>query len=329
MKFEFSAGALIWKEINNERYFLFLIRDDNSYDLPKGHIEKNETPEMAALRETKEETGLNITLIPFFRHDEYWWFVADNEKVKKQNIFFLAKLEDEKQHIKISFEHSSYKWLKFDEALKVVKYKTYIDLLNVANDYINRINEINKLNDEYKNLPNRINDWKLSRNFVPGEGPLNAEIMLLGQAPGKNEDENRRPFIGMAGKLLDEILKKNKIKRDKVYITSIVQFFPPLNRAPTDEEINYCMPYLKRQIQIIKPKIIVLLGNIASKSVADVVNVFKNHGKIIESSEYNCKLFITIHPAAAVRIKKNISILEEDFKKLKNLIDQIDEDKNK
>ncbi len=282
------------------------------------------------MREVKEEIGLNISLIPFFRHDEYWWFVKNKEKVKKQNIFFLSKLEDEKQQIRISFEHSSYKWLRFDEALKEIKYKTYIDLLQVANDYINCINKMNELNNKYKDLPKSIKDWNLSRNFVPGEGPLNAEIMLLGQAPGKNEDEHRRPFIGMAGKLLDETLKKNKIGRNKVYITSIVQFFPPLNRAPTEEEINYCMPYLKEQIRIIKPKIIVLLGNIASKSIANTANVFKNHGNVIKSDEYKCKLFITIHPAAAVRIKKNISIFEEDFKKLKDVIKEIkNEETNK
>ena len=215
--------------------------------------------------------------------------------------------------------------MTLEEAESQIPYKTTKELLKIADDYINRINEMKKLNDEYKNLPEQHKNWNLGKNFVPGEGPLNAEVMIVGQAPGRNEDEQRRPFVGMAGQLLNEMLKKAKLKRDDVYITSIVQFFPPFNRAPTEDEISYCKPFLIRQMKIIKPKFVVLLGNIPSQSILGIGNVMKNHGSIIESKEFNCKFFITIHPAAAVRIKKNISIIKEDFEKLGILIKQKNE----
>jgi DNA polymerase len=321
VRFEFSAGAVIWKKENNKRYFLFLIKENNEYDIPKGHIEKGETSETAALREVKEETNLDIKLIPFFKYVMHWWFVEDGEKIKKYATFFLAeKLKDE--NIKISFEHKSFKWLTINEIEKFVPFKTTIDLIKTADNYLNRVDEITLINEEYKNLPINYPNWHLSKNFVPGEGPLNAEIMIIGQAPGKNEDKQKRPFVGRAGLLLNDLLKIAKLKRDKVYITSVVQFFPPKNRAPTKDEISYCIPFLKKQIQIIKPKFIILLGNISAYSIGGINNVMKNHGKIIYNKEYNCNLFITIHPAAAVRIKSNISIIEEDFKKFRDILNK-------
>ncbi|MGC8648779.1 MAG: uracil-DNA glycosylase family protein [Candidatus Micrarchaeia archaeon] len=321
MKFEFSAGAVIWKKDNNKRYFLVLIKENNEYDIPKGHIEKGETAEIAALREVKEETNLDVKFIPFFKHTIQWWFVENGEKIKKYATFFLAERLKE-EDIKVSFEHKSYKWLTVEEIEKTIPFKTTIELIKTANDYLNRIDAMVAVNEEYEKLPEYYPNWNLSKNFVPGEGPLNAKIMVIGQAPGKNEDEQKRPFVGRAGLLLNELLKLAKLKRDKVYITSVVQFFPPKNRAPTEEEINYCIPFLKKQIKIIKPKFIILLGNISAYSVGGINNVMKNHGKVFYNKEYDCELFITIHPAAAVRIKKNVFIIEEDFKKFKDILNK-------
>jgi uracil-DNA glycosylase len=180
--------------------------------------------------------------------------------------------------------------------------------------------EIDEINKEYEVLPKKYSNWGLSSNFVPGDGPTDAKIMIIGQAPGRNEDEQRKPFIGSAGKLLTSLIKRAGLERENVYITSVVQFFPPENRLPTEDEAQYCLPFLKRQIKTIKPKLIVLLGNFSAFNVAGIDQVMKNHGKLIESEEYGCDLFITLHPAAAVRIKTNMPVIEKDFENLGEII---------
>jgi len=97
---------------------------------------------------------------------------------------------------------------------------------------------------------------------------------------------NKGLFVGRSGKLLDEILKKSRIKRSEIYITSVVQFFPPANRVPTAKEIELCKPFLEKQINIIKPKFIILLGSVASKATLGVENIDENHGKIVKKRWY-------------------------------------------
>ncbi len=112
------------------------------------------------------------------------------------------------------------------------------------------MNSLNRLEEE-------VRVCKLCRlastriNAVPGEGSINAKLMLVGEAPGRNEDKQGRPFVGSAGKLLDQVLSDAGIVREDVYITNIVKCRPPNNREPLDDEINTCMPYLERQIRII------------------------------------------------------------------------------
>ncbi len=102
--------------------------------------------------------------------------------------------------------------------------------------------------------------WRSRTNVVVGEGPLNAEVMLIGEAPGRIEDETGRPFVGPAGKLLDSLLREAGLGREEVYITNVVKCRPPGNRDPREEEIRACTPYLERQILVIRPKVIVALG---------------------------------------------------------------------
>lgn len=319
MQFGFSAGIVVYTYVDGERAFLMLKRTQGWLDLPKGHIEKGEDSRSAAIRETEEETGLRLSTDLYFKDEVSYWYNKNSEKIKKMNIFYLAKLPANAK-IRISYEHEGYEWVKMDGNTKLKIYDNWKEMLKRASHYIDMIERMGKVNGEYALLPSTQKGWQLSSNFVPGEGPLNAKIMVIGQAPGRFEDEQHRPFVGMAGKLLDNLLRKAGLRREKVYITSIVQFFPPENRVPTDEEAEICMPYLKRQIEIIKPKIIVLLGNFAAKNVAGIEEVMRNHGKLIKSREYGCYLYITVHPAAAVRIKKNTPILEEDFTNLKELI---------
>ncbi len=130
--------------------------------------------------------------------------------------------------------------------------------------------------------------YKKAHNAVPGEGPPNARIFLVGQAPGREEDRTGKPFVGRAGKYLTKQLAEIGIDRKKVFITSVVKHFPPANRMPTRNEVNACLPYLLEQIEIVNPKIVVLMGRLAKSIRKEPV---LNGRRIIMAP----------HPAAAMR----------------------------
>jgi uracil-DNA glycosylase len=152
------------------------------------------------------------------------------------------------------------------------------------------------------------------KNAVPGEGQLSAKLMFVGEAPGRSEDEKGRPFVGAAGRILDELLKKVGIERSQVFITNIVKCRPPNNRVPKEDELNACRPYLDRQIALIKPKVICILGRTAYSSLLGGSSITANRGKIIERGGQ--KYFLTFHPAAVIYNKGLLSALEADLKKL-------------
>jgi len=153
---------------------------------------------------------------------------------------------------------------------------------------------------------------------VPGEGNPEAKIIFLGEAPGYQESKTGRPFVGRAGKFLTKMLDSIGLKREDVFITSPVKYFPG-KRAPTLEEIRHGMVHTKKQIEIINPKIIVLLGNVAIKALLDEkLRVSDIHGKVIEKN--GVKYFPTFHPSAAMRFTGMRIKMEADFKKLKSLL---------
>jgi len=318
MKFKFSAGYIVVNK--NSKKFLFLRNSRGWLDFPKGEIEKTENAKEAALRELEEETGLKkeeIAIDPFFVYSFKYFFYGENKEVIAKTVkIFLC--ETEKEEIKISPEHVGYVWLSYEEAMKNLSFKTTKKVVEVAFNYLTKKQKIEELNKEYEEkIKNEIEEkkLKLSKNFVPGEGNLNARIFIVGQAPGEEEDKQKRPFVGKAGKLLDEVLKKNRIKREECYITSVVQFFPFENRAPEDYEIQICLPFLKKQIEIVKPEIVVLLGNVAAKTFGFSLKDRGFH------STLNGKFFVTFHPAAALRGNKEAKqALIEDFKKIKELL---------
>ena len=168
---------------------------------------------------------------------------------------------------------------------------------------------------------------KLSRsrkNAVPGDGQTSAKIIFIGEAPGKNEDEKGRPFIGVAGRILDEALQKAGIERSQVFITNIVKCRPPGNRIPEDDERAACSPYLDRQISLIAPRIICILGATAYSSILGGKSITQNRGKIIKRKGQ--KYLITIHPAAAIynknlrhALEDDLSSLSQEIKKMENL----------
>jgi len=162
---------------------------------------------------------------------------------------------------------------------------------------------------------------------VIGEGNHQAKIMLIGEAPGASEAKAGRPFCGEAGKVLDELLDKAGIKRKEIYITNILKDRPPQNRDPQKEEIEACTPYLEKQIEIIKPKIVGTLGNYSTAFILDkyglkeeIQGISKIHGKIFEAdiSFGSIKIIPFYHPAVAVYNKNMKKELEKDFKKLKS-----------
>ncbi|MDQ4101877.1 MAG: uracil-DNA glycosylase [Thermoproteota archaeon] len=152
------------------------------------------------------------------------------------------------------------------------------------------------------------------KNAVPGEGQISAKVMFIGEAPGRNEDEKGKPFVGAAGRILDNLLRKAGIERSQVFITNIVKCRPPNNRVPEEDELIACRPYLDRQIALIKPKVICILGRTAYSSILGGSSISANRGKIIERSGQ--KYFSTFHPAAVIYNKSLRSTLEADLKKL-------------
>ncbi len=158
---------------------------------------------------------------------------------------------------------------------------------------------------------------KTRQNAVPGEGNINAKYFIIGQGPGANEDRTGRPFVGRAGKLLAELLILAGIDRQKnTFITSIVKCLPtpPLNRKPKPDEAAACNPYLRKQIELVAAKKIILLGDCAFKVFfpRDKFSDWRGQWREKEGRKY----FISYHPAAGIRFQKFKKILENDFKDL-------------
>ena len=320
MMFEYSAGAFIYRNDgdggNAKRLFLFLIKPNNDLDVPKGHVEEGENAEMAAKREILEESGIEAEFIPGFMAYTEYYFYMDGKKVLKKVRYFLSKVSG--SHVKISYEHKGYEWIEAAAAIRKLHYRNMKELVAKADEYAEKHELMLKLNREYANLPAKAERWRLSKRFVPGEGPLDAKVFLLGQAPGLNEDKLGRPFVGRSGKLLDTMISKAGLKRSKVYIASAVQYYPPKNREPTKEEIALCRDFVSRQIAIIKPEYVVLMGNTAAESMLGFRGVETRHGEIIEKD--GVKYLVTLHPAAVVRFKKKGRMMEEDFRLLGRLL---------
>ena len=168
------------------------------------------------------------------------------------------------------------------------------------------------------------NDCPLSRNrsrAVPGEGPENAEIMLIGEAPGFNEDKQGRPFVGAAGHFLEELLALAKLRREDVFITNTVKCRPLNNRDPLPGEIAACRKYLDRQIEVISPKVVVTLGRHSLTSFLPKETIGKARGK--SRSVNGITLFPMYHPAAALHQGGLRKVIEEDIKKLPALLKEL------
>ncbi len=202
------------------------------------------------------------------------------------------------------------------KTIKLIKFYNFINYnLIYNNKAINRYkkdtfevssNKAEKLTKLKKSISS-IQNCELKKsatNIVFADGNPKAKIMLIGEGPGSNEDQEGLPFVGRAGVLLDKMLASIDLNRKSVYITNVVNYRPPENRRPTEEEISRYLPYLKKHIEIINPKILVLLGSTALNAlISNEVVISKARGKWIEKQFGNCKtsVIITFHPAFLMR----------------------------
>jgi DNA polymerase len=183
---------------------------------------------------------------------------------------------------------------------------------------MNNLHEIALLVSKCQNCPLHHSRVK----SVPGEGPENARIMFIGEGPGFHENQQGRPFVGQAGKFLDELLSVSGLKRETVFITNVVKCRPPGNRDPQPEELQACSVYLDRQIELINPEIIVTLGRFSMAKFFGQVKISQIHGIMRKIGErYVVAMY---HPAAALHQPALKNTLLDDFSKLKKYIHQVD-----
>ena len=192
-----------------------------------------------------------------------------------------------------------------------------------------------KIVDKKNQLQNLHQKWmaececelkKTATQAVPGVGNPEAEIVFIGEAPGKKEDEFGRPFVGAAGKFLDEMLGLINLKREDIYITNIVKYRPPNNRDPLPEEKSACREWLLAELKIISPKLIIFLGRHDMNNFFPELQISKAHGKLLikQFKGMSTKYFFPLyHPAAALYDGSMREVLIEDFKKIPKVLKMV------
>lgn len=182
------------------------------------------------------------------------------------------------------------------------------------------LNKKEKLEEIAKEIENcqRCPLYKGATNSVPGEGNPDAKIFFAGEAPGYWEDQQGRPFVGQAGKLLDKLIESIGLKREGVWIGNCLKCRPPGNREPLPSEVEVCKDYFFRQLEIIKPKIIATISRFALNLFLPEAKISRDHGVARKVGDYI--IFPLYHPAAALRSEKVMKELEEDFQKLGELV---------
>ena len=183
-----------------------------------------------------------------------------------------------------------------------------------------KLEQLNKLKKKIQLIKN-CNLKKNATNLVFGDGNINSKIMIIGEGPGANEDAEGKPFVGRAGKLLDKMLAAIQLDRTKVYISNVVNFRPPANRRPTDAEIEKYLPYLKSHIEIVNPKILLLLGSTALNTlIGNDVVISKARGKWIQKEIGTVKPWIiaSFHPAFLMRQPEQKKLAWIDLKMIRD-----------
>jgi len=194
-----------------------------------------------------------------------------------------------------------------------------------GNSLHNKVEELEKLRKKINSIKN-CELKKSANNIVFSDGNLNSKIMIIGEGPGANEDKEGKPFVGRAGKLLDKMLESIKLHRKNVYISNVVNFRPPMNRRPTDEEIKRYLPFLTRHIELINPKILLLLGSTALNAViGDEIVISKARGKWERKKIGNIftNVIASFHPAFLMRQPDQKKYAWEDLKMIRKKISDL------
>ena len=159
--------------------------------------------------------------------------------------------------------------------------------------------------------------WQGRVHTVPGAGPVPARLMLVGEAPGREEDLSGKPFVGRGGRLLDRALEQAGLDRSEIFITSVIKCRPPDNRKPLKKETASCLPYLEAQMEIVRPKVVCLLGNTAAAAVLGRQGIQALRGRIWEE-----RFAVTYYPAAVLRNRNLMADFVSDLERLNSLQDK-------
>ncbi len=181
--------------------------------------------------------------------------------------------------------------------------------------------ELNQLHDTIRSCKN-CGLHATRTQAVPGTGPCPADVMIVGEAPGFNEDRQGEPFVGAAGKLLDTLLARISLSRSEVFITNVLKCRPPMNRDPMPNEAEACSPYLARQLELVKPKVVLILGRHAlERLMPGQGSISRVHGSLIKRGEV---AYVPLyHPAAALHNGSLVADLEHDFDLVKQYLDKL------
>ena len=222
--------------------------------------------------------------------------------------------------------NSSFNRIKNTEKLRkkdlILENDTINSNNNMQTDQINKIRSLEELKSFMSDFKG-CELYKSSTNMVFSDGNPNSEIMLIGEAPGHDEDIQGKPFVGRSGKLLDKMLEAIELNREKVYIANIIPWRPPSNRRPTDEEIEICLPFIKKHIELIKPKVLMLLGSTATFALLkNTEGITKIRGKWVDLNlnSISVPTLPTFHPAFLLRQPAQKKHVWEDLKSLKNKV---------
>ncbi len=229
---------------------------------------------------------------------------------RRSSIFYLEHLKS--RGVKNVYKSKVKK--EKEEQKEQPKYKPFIEGLERPSEN----NKYSCLDEVKKELGEctRCGLHKLRNNIVFGEGNPKAQLMFVGEGPGQDEDESGRPFVGRAGQLLTKIIEAMSLKREDVYIANIVKCRPPGNRAPVDDEIIKCAPFLMSQISVIRPKVIVALGSPSTCTLLnEKIKISEIRGKFYDW-HYGIKLMPTFHPAYLLRNPKDKGLVWDDMKKV-------------
>ena len=211
---------------------------------------------------------------------------------------------------------------------EVVYEKKSINRYNKNNGKTNSMDKLKQL-EVLKDKINKIQNCELKKNatnLVFSDGNPHAKIMIIGEGPGANEDKEGKPFVGRAGKLLDKMLDAIKLNRKNVYISNVVNFRPPMNRKPTEKEIKRYLPFLEKHIELINPKILLLLGSTALNAlIGDETVISKARGKWENKKigKANLEVIASFHPAFLMRQPEQKKYAWEDLKMIRKKMSEL------